>query len=49
MYTWWALVRTTVGGCIKVTVQADDAWTATQMLRNMYGSNLINEHAAKQP
>lgn len=48
MQTWWAFVRTGVGGFIKVTVQAPDAWTATQILRNTYGSNLLTEYAALQ-
>lgn len=48
MYTWWAFVRTGVGTFIKVTVQADDCHTATVMLKNMYGSNLMTESAARQ-
>lgn len=49
MYTWWAFVRTGVGAFVKVTVQAPDAHTATVMLRNMYGGNLISDYAALQP
>lgn len=47
MQTWWAFVRTDVGAFMKVTVQAPDNWTATQMLREIYGDKLISEAAAR--
>ena len=37
MYTYWAFVRTVVGGFMRVTVQADNPYNAYQMLRAMYG------------
>lgn len=48
MYTWWGLVRTTVGGFMRVTVQADNAYQAQQMLKSMYGSELMTEGANLQ-
>lgn len=46
MYTYWAFVRTVVGGFMRVTVQADNPYNAYQMLRAMYGNQLISESAA---
>ena len=43
MYTWFALVRTTVGGFMRVTVQADNQFYAQQMLESLYGDELISE------
>ena len=45
MYTWWAFVRTTVGGFMRVTVQAPNQYQAQQMLMSMYGEKLISEAA----
>ena len=42
-FTFWANVRTTTGGFMRVTVQAESPYHAMQMLRNMYGDNLISE------
>jgi hypothetical protein len=47
MYTYWAFVRTVVGGFMRVTVQADNPYNAYQMLRAMYGNQLISEAAAQ--
>lgn len=49
MNTYWALVSTGVGSFIRVTIQADNQWNATQMLKSMYGSQLISESAAPIP
>lgn len=46
MTTYWALVRTVVGGFMRVTVQADNPYNAYQMLKAMYGDRLISEHAS---
>lgn len=46
MRTYWALVRTTAGGFIRVTVQADNPYNAYVMLKSMYGDKLISESAA---
>lgn len=46
MNTYWALVRTTVGGYIRVTVQADNPYNAYVMLKSMYGDKLISESAS---
>lgn len=43
MYTWFAMVRTTTGGFMRVTVQADNQYYAQQMLESMYGSELLTE------
>lgn len=45
MYTWWAFVKTDVGAFMKVRVQADTQYEATEMLRGMYGYNLLSEAA----
>jgi hypothetical protein len=39
--TFWAHVKTGVGGFIKVTVQADNAYIAGEILKNTYGTNLM--------
>lgn len=46
MYTYWALVKTGAGAYMKVTVQAPNPWVAYQMLKSMYGANLMSESAA---
>ena len=46
MNTYWALVSTGVGSFMRVTVQADNPWNAYQMLKSMYGGQLISESAA---
>lgn len=46
MNTYWAFVRVDTGAFIKVTVQADNPYNATQMLKAMYGPQLISESAA---
>jgi hypothetical protein len=38
---YWAFVKTGVGGTIKVTVQANNAYVAGEMLKNTYGTNLM--------
>lgn len=40
MKTYWAFVRTGMGGFTKVYVQADSPYNAEQILKNTYGSNL---------
>ena len=45
MYTYWAFVRTVVGGLMKVYAKADTAYQATIMLRAQYGDKLISEAA----
>lgn len=45
MRTWWFHMRTDGGGVMVVTVQAPDSWQAIQIAKNLYGSNLISEHA----
>lgn len=49
MNSYWALVRTVVGGFIRVTVQASDPYSAYQMLKAQYGDKLISESAALVP
>ena len=46
MHTYWAFVRTGVGAFIRVTVQADNPSTATQMLKAMYVDKLISDCAS---
>lgn len=46
MTTYWALVRTVPGAFIRVTIQADTPYNAIQMLKSMYGSQLISEFAS---
>jgi hypothetical protein len=45
MNTYWAFVKTGVGSFIKVTVQADNAYVAGEILKNTYGNNLQSGHA----
>ena len=45
MHTWWFHVRTDGGGLFVATVQAPNSWQAIQIAKNLYGSNLISEHA----
>lgn len=49
MQTYWAIVRTVVGGSMRVTVRASNTYEATQMLRAQYGEKLITECAAYIP
>lgn len=42
MNTYWAFVRTGVGAFIKVTVQAPNIYVAKEMLKSMYGDQLIS-------
>lgn len=46
MNTYWANVRTVVGGFMRVTVQAPNPYIAYQMLLSMYGDRLISESAS---
>ena len=46
MQTFWALIRTDGGLITRVTVNADNTYAATQMLRAMYGSMMLSESAA---
>lgn len=39
--TFWAFVKTGVGGTIKVTVQAENSYIAGEILKNTYGTNLM--------
>ena len=45
MYTWWGLVKTTTGGFMRVTVQADNAYQAQEMMKSLYGEKLLTEGA----
>jgi hypothetical protein len=45
MNTYWAHVKTGTGGFIKVTVQADNAYIAGEILKNTYGANLMTSAA----
>ncbi len=44
-YTWWANVSTGVGSFMRVTVQAPNQYQAQQMLKSLYGQQLISEAA----
>ncbi len=46
MQTYWANVRTTAGGFIKVTIQAPNPFVATEMLKAMYGDKLMSDFAS---
>lgn len=46
MHTYWAFVRIEVGAFMRVTVQADNPYIATQMLKSMYGDKLISDFAS---
>lgn len=46
MNTYWALVRTVPGAFIKVTIQSDNPYNAFQMLKAMYGDQLISSFAS---
>jgi hypothetical protein len=46
MQTYWANVRTTAGGFIRVTVQAPNPFVATEMLKAMYGNQLMSDFAS---
>lgn len=48
MNSYWALIRTSNqpgAGLIRVTVNADTNFNATQILKGMYGSLLLSESA----
>ncbi len=47
MKCWWAFVKTTPNGSgfIRVTVHADNWFQANEMLKNLYGSNLMSSAA----
>lgn len=46
MKTYSANVRTVPGSFIRVTIQAPDPYTAYQMLKAMYGNQLISDFAS---
>lgn len=46
MNTYFAFVRTVPGAFIRVTINADNPYNAYQMLKAMYGSQLISEFAS---
>jgi hypothetical protein len=46
MQTYWANVRTTAGGFIRVTVQAPNPFVAMEMLKAMYGDKLMSGFAS---
>lgn len=46
MNTYWAFVRIEAGAFYRVTVQADNAYIATQMLKALYGDKLISDFAS---
>lgn len=46
MNKYWALVRTVPGAFIRVEIQADTPYAAYQMLKAMYGSQLISDFAS---
>jgi hypothetical protein len=46
MQTYWANVRTTAGGFIRVTVQAPNPFVATEMLKALYGDKLLSDFAS---
>jgi hypothetical protein len=46
MQTYWANVRTTAGGFIRVTVQAPNPFVATELLKAMYGDSLMSDFAS---
>lgn len=48
MKTFWALVKTSTqpgAGFNRVTIQADNTYMATQLLKGMYGPLLLSESA----
>jgi len=46
MIKYWALVRTVPGAFIRVEIQADTPYNAYQMLKAMYGDQLISSTAS---
>jgi len=46
--TYWANVKTGIGGFIRVTVQAPNAFIAGEMLKNTYGQNLMTGPALQK-
>ncbi len=46
MKKYWALVRTVPGAFIRVEIQADNPYNAFQMLKAMYGDQLISSTAS---
>jgi hypothetical protein len=45
MRTFWALIRTSAGGIIRVTVQAESNFVAYEMMKALYGDQLISQSA----
>ena len=45
MRTFWALIRTSAGGIIRVTVQAENNFVAYEMMKATYGNQLISASA----
>jgi hypothetical protein len=45
MRTFWALMRTSTGGIIRVTVQAENNFVAYEMMKAQYGGQLISQSA----
>lgn len=49
MQTWWAFAKTSNGSMMKVTVQADNPYQATEMLKAIYGDRLTSDFASAEP
>ena len=49
MKSFWVFVRTVPGAFIRVVVQADNSYNAYQMLKAMYGDQLISSYASDIP
>lgn len=49
MNTYWAIVRTSNVGVVRVQIQADNPYDAYQLLESMYGDKLLSESAALVP
>ena len=47
-FTYWANVKTGIGGFIRVTVQAPNAFVAGEILKNTYGHNLMTGPALQK-
>ena len=45
MRTYWGLMRTSTGGIIRVTVLADNNFVAYEMMKALYGDQLISQSA----
>ena len=46
---FWANVRTSGGGMMRVTTFADSAYNATEYFRSVYGDRLMTESACAVP